>query len=167
MVLIDTEISSKTFFKIRVKFIQIYWKSPSLLGEHPWWLIIHCLKNEKSKKFSESKLRDIPKPLVKATLGMYACLVTQSCPTLFDPMDSSPPGSSVHGIFQARMLEWVAISCSEESYSWHKQTNVLMLCPIGYFPNVRAHHPGLLNWYSCLSWTNAIRLFFFFYHLDA
>ena len=32
--------------------------------------------------------------------------VAQSCPTLSDPMDSSPPGSSVHGIFQARVLEW-------------------------------------------------------------
>ena len=36
--------------------------------------------------------------------------VTQSCPTLCDLMDSSQPGSSVHGIFQARVLEWVAIS---------------------------------------------------------
>ena len=36
-------------------------------------------------------------------------LVTQSCPALCDPMDSSPPGSSVHGISQARILEWVAI----------------------------------------------------------
>ena len=34
----------------------------------------------------------------------------QSCPTLCDPMDSSPPGSSVHGILQARILEWVPIS---------------------------------------------------------
>ena len=33
----------------------------------------------------------------------------QSCPTLYDPMDCSPPGSSVHGILQARILEWVAI----------------------------------------------------------
>ena len=40
--------------------------------------------------------------------------VAPSCPTLSDPMDCSPPGSSVHGIFQARVLEWVAIafSCS-------------------------------------------------------
>ena len=36
-------------------------------------------------------------------------LVTQSCPTLFDTMDSSPPGSSVHGILQARILEWIAV----------------------------------------------------------
>ena len=36
--------------------------------------------------------------------------VAQSCPTLCDPMDCSPPGSSVHGILQARILEWVAIS---------------------------------------------------------
>ena len=33
----------------------------------------------------------------------------QSCPTLCDPIDGSPPGSSVHGIFQARVLEWGAI----------------------------------------------------------
>ena len=39
--------------------------------------------------------------------------VTQSCPTLSDPMDCSPPGSSIHGIFQARVLEWGAIAFSE------------------------------------------------------
>ena len=38
--------------------------------------------------------------------------VTQSCPTLCDPMDCSLPGSSVHGIFQAIVLEWIAISFS-------------------------------------------------------
>ena len=36
--------------------------------------------------------------------------VAQSCLTLCDPVDYSPPGSSIHGIFQARVLEWVAIS---------------------------------------------------------
>ena len=36
--------------------------------------------------------------------------VTQSCPTLSDPMDCSPPGSSIHGICQARVLEWGAIA---------------------------------------------------------
>jgi len=40
--------------------------------------------------------------------------VAQSCLTLSDPMDCSLPGSSVHGIFQARVLEWVAIAFSEE-----------------------------------------------------
>ena len=39
--------------------------------------------------------------------------VTQSCLTLSDPMDCSIPGSSVHGIFQARVLEWDAIAFSE------------------------------------------------------
>ena len=37
------------------------------------------------------------------------CLVAQSCPTLWKPLDCSPPGPSVHGIFQARILEWVTI----------------------------------------------------------
>ena len=44
-------------------------------------------------------------------------VVTQSCPTLYYPMDCSPPGSSVHRISQARILEWVAISFSRGS-SW-------------------------------------------------
>ena len=39
--------------------------------------------------------------------------VAQSCPTLRDPMDCSPPGSTVHGIFQARVLEWGAIAFSD------------------------------------------------------
>ena len=38
--------------------------------------------------------------------------VTQSCPTLSDPMDCSLPGSSIHGTFQSRVLEWGAIACS-------------------------------------------------------
>ena len=40
--------------------------------------------------------------------------VAQACPTLCHPMECSPPGSSVHGIFQARILEWVAISFSRD-----------------------------------------------------
>ena len=42
--------------------------------------------------------------------------VSQSCPTLCDPMDCSLPGSSLHGILQARVLEWVAISFSRASF---------------------------------------------------
>ena len=49
--------------------------------------------------------------------------VTQSCPTLSDPMDCSPPGSSIHGIFQARVLEWVAIAFSG-IFSTHTQIHV-------------------------------------------
>jgi len=42
--------------------------------------------------------------------------VAQSCPTLSDPMDCSPPGSSVHGILQARVLEWGAIAFSQVQF---------------------------------------------------
>ena len=43
--------------------------------------------------------------------------VTQLCPTLHDPLDCSPPGSSVHGIFPARVLEWVASAFSASNVS--------------------------------------------------
>ena len=43
--------------------------------------------------------------------------VAQSCPTLWDPMDCSLPGSSIHGIFQARVLEWGAIAFSVSMHS--------------------------------------------------
>ena len=50
--------------------------------------------------------------------------ITQSCLTLCNPMDYNLPGSSVHGIFQARVLEWVAISFSRGSSRHRDQTQV-------------------------------------------
>ena len=43
---------------------------------------------------------------------MHVVLAAQSCSTLCDPMDRRPPGSSVQGVFQARILEWVAMPSS-------------------------------------------------------
>ena len=47
------------------------------------------------------------------TAAAAAAKSLQLCPTLCDPIDGSPPGSSVHGIFQARVLEWGAIAFSD------------------------------------------------------
>ena len=55
---------------------------------------------------------------------MIHVLVAQSCLTLHDPMDWSLPGASVHGIFQARVLEWVAISFSRGSSPPRDRTQV-------------------------------------------
>jgi len=68
---------------------------------------------------------------------IYMCVcvcvlkVTQSCLTLCNPMDYSPPGSSVHGILQARILEWVAIPFSRGSSWCRDQTQVS--CTAGGF----------------------------------
>ena len=53
--------------------------------------------------------------------------VAQSCPTLCDPMDYSPPGSSIRGIFQARVLEWVAVFFSKGSSRPRDQTQVSLI----------------------------------------
>jgi len=55
--------------------------------------------------------------------------VAQSCLTLSDPMDYSLPGSSIHGIFQARVLEWVAIAFSDDQPRQHVKKKR------HYFPN--------------------------------
>ena len=55
--------------------------------------------------------------------GVCAKLL-QLCSTLCDPMDCSPPGSSVHGILQARMLEWVAMPSSKGSSQPRDRTNI-------------------------------------------
>ena len=52
--------------------------------------------------------------------------VAQSCPTLSDPMDCSLPGSSVHGIFQARVLEWGAIAFSALPLSHQQRSHLLI-----------------------------------------
>ena len=60
--------------------------------------------------------------------------VVQSCPTLRNPMDCSPPGSSVHGIFQARVLEWgaIAFSISDDGKTVIKEQQsfvAFLVCP--------------------------------------
>ena len=64
-------------------------------------------------------------------------LVTQSCMTLCHPKDYSPPGSSVHGIFQARIAEWVAVSFTRGSSRPSDRTRVSYvscICQAGFLP---------------------------------
>ena len=70
----------------------------------------------------------LPENLLLASIieGRYV-LVTQSCSTLCDSMDCSPPGSPVHGILQPRILEWVAIPFSRESSQHRDRTWVYLL----------------------------------------
>ena len=53
----------------------------------------------------------------------------QSCPTLCNPIDGSPPGSPIPGILQARTLEWVAISLSLQRKKGKSESEVAQLCP--------------------------------------
>ena len=62
------------------------------------------------------------------------CVCAQSCLTLCNSMDHSPPGSSVHGILQARILEWVSISSSRGSSQPKDQTHFSCVsCIVGRF----------------------------------
>ena len=72
----------------------------------------------------------------KASSDSIVCLhgwslVTQPCLILWDPIYCSPPGSSVHGILQARITKWVAISFSRESF-WHR-AQTWVFCTAGRF----------------------------------
>ena len=69
--------------------------------------------------------------MLAGTKHMRMCLVAQSCQSLCDPRDCSPLGSSVHGILQARILEWVAILFSRRSSQPMDQTQVF--CFAGRF----------------------------------
>ena len=75
------------------------------------------------KRGQENNLPKVPW-LVSAC---YCCLVAKSCPNLCSPMDCSPPGSSVHGISQARILEWAAITFSR-GFSWLQLKVCLLHC---------------------------------------
>ena len=63
----------------------------------------------------------------KSNTDSAAAVSLQSCPTLCDPIDGSPPGSTVPGILQARTLEWVAIFFSpmHESEKWKGSCSVV------------------------------------------
>ena len=94
-----------------------------LCGMQSWWIVTWQPLGPWGKLENGSHVFNVAEETVK-NLGpwwhRYVCmyvLVAQSCLTFCDPMDCSLPGSSIRGIFQTRILEWVAISFSRRS-SW-------------------------------------------------
>ena len=75
--------------------------------------------------------------------------VTQSCPTLCDPMDCNLPGYSVHGIFQAIVLEWAAISFSRDL----PDSRILPGSPALWTDILKPHHNSMPR-VHCLRLTN-------------
>ena len=100
-------------------------------------------------------------PRAQHIVSASASEVAQSCPTLCNPMDCNVPGSSIHGIFQARMLEWVAISFSRGSsrpreQSWVSRTTGRLFTvwatrkAIGQY-QILLHSPSIQWAFSCTS----------------
>ena len=87
------------------------------LGESRWREQVGLSRER--VKLSRRKCNQEPDHKVLVCLEVFAAATTakllQSCPTLCDPRDDSPPGYPVPGILQARTLEWVAISCSKNT----------------------------------------------------
>ena len=87
-------------------------------GHQKWWrtggrdLLKSCLSVKTPNYQQEADSKDHPRSNNLGPWFCCCCLVDKSCPSLCDPMDCSPPGSSVHGICQARILEWGATSFS-------------------------------------------------------
>ena len=93
---------------------QLHWQTHFLLAEKlgVWWRGGAVTANTLSTQAASV-----------SCMCVYV-LITQSCPTHCDPIDCSPPGSSVHGILQARILEWVASPFSRGSFRPRYQNQV-------------------------------------------
>ena len=94
-----------------------------------WWFRTHLYRGQLLLIYSNTSSKMETSIVLRPYFGIIndtaiIILVLKSCPILCDPMDYSLPGFSVHGIFQARILEWVAISFSRGSYRPRDQTLV-------------------------------------------
>ena len=110
----------------------------------PLW----CLRTYSSPPHSELSL----------SLSSEKVLVTQSCPSLCYPMHCSPPGSSVHGISQARILEWVAISFSRGSSKPRDGTRVSCLTGRLFTTETLVKNPTAMweTWVWSLGWEDPL-----------
>ena len=87
--------------------------SKSHLSSHSFLLGVRvCLDQKTPEIFRSFPGSSVGQKSACSPEAAAAAKLLQLCPTLCDPMDCSPPGSSVHGILQARIVEWVAISFS-------------------------------------------------------
>ena len=99
--------------RIILKWRQVRCKDSGRNFDFPF----NCLKNVDRICFRKGAITLMGFPAAAAAAAAAAAKSPQSCPTLCDPIDSSPLDSSVPGILQARILEWVAISFSN-AWKW-------------------------------------------------
>ena len=103
--------------------IREFWGDPVGSDSHPfWWPVWGSCSRGHTNHCQDT----INYPLRAATHNLVA-KSPQSCPTLHDPIDGSPPGSPVPGILQARILEWVAISFSRFKLQYHFILRILFV----------------------------------------
>ena len=88
---------------------------------------------------------------------IYIAKSLQSCPTLCDPKDSSPPGSSVPGTLQARTLEWVAI-CFSNAWQWKVKVKSLSRVRLPATPWTAAHQAPLSMGFSSQKYWSGVPL---------
>ena len=133
----------------------VIFKHLDLLLESPWLLPqTQDFRNVRAGKESASfqlpcywRRNWVPRRCPEQNCCCLYCWVSKSCLTLCDPMDCSPPGFSVHGISQARVLEWVAISFSRGSSWTRDRTHVSWICRwILYFWATRKPTVKLDTW---------------------
>ena len=131
----DNEWNRIFDFSIRTLTNMTNFSSPDKFLQHPSWhfptpsvLWLDCIKNIQSHQIFHSLFESWASPHdIPCVWDILACMgakLVQSCLTVCNPMDCSPPGSSVHVILQARILERVAISSSRESSLPRDPTNV-------------------------------------------
>ena len=132
---IDGECNQQSF----EKRVSVDWKVP---GGAP--------SNRENREVFKKKKTNFYQALnISFQLGRASsdhCLIAKSCPTFCDPVDCSPPGSSVHGISQARVLEWGAISLSRESSQPRDRTHIS--CISRWIP-LPLSHLGSTFWSQC------------------
>ena len=120
----------------------------------PWGPLFHF--SAQASLAAEHRLYGVHTSVVEAVATAAKSL--QSCPTLCDPIDGSPPGSPVHGILQARTPEWVAISFSN-AWQWKVKVKSLGRVWLLATPWTAAHQaPPSMGfsrqeyWSGCHSW---------------
>ena len=93
----------------------------------------------------------------KGSPNIYTAKSPQSCPTLCDPIEGSPPGSPVHGILQARRLEWVAIS-SSNAWKWKVKVKSPSRVPLLATPWTAAYQAPLSMEFSRQEYMSGVPL---------
>ena len=130
MAVFQLAISFQVFYLLHLSVSErAVWKSSAIivgLSISPWNSVNFCLKYFETRCFHTQNY-----DAFLGNLPLYCSAKSlQSCPTLCDPIDGSPPGSAVPGILQARTLEWVAISFSN---AWKWKVKVKSLSRVRLF----------------------------------
>ena len=156
---LEPDMEQQTGYKSGKEYVKATYESCCLFNLHAGYIMRNTglVEAQAGIKIARRNNSNLIYADITTLMAAAAAKSPQSCPTLCDPIDGSPPGSPIPGILQARTLEWVAIAFSN-AWEWKVKVESLSRVPLSATPWTAAYQPPPSMGFSRQEYWSAVPL---------